>query len=188
MSYSVLRPDRLLGAAALVAVVALAQPAHAVPLLDIGANAGVAAHLTQGGPALDATAELNLRGLVLAGEYWTRFGATSNYWQVGARYNVSPVPMLSVSPGVGLVSATGAAGPMANLTAGFSPFLLPVSIEAAAGAAFVSGGLLLPYHAGVKFSPLPLISVVGRYRGWAGQAITTVTNQAGPEIGIEIGI
>lgn len=187
MTYWVPRPDRLLGAFALAGAIAWAQPAQAVPVLDIGAHAGAAVHLVQGGPAADLTADVNLRGLLLGGQYWSQLGTNLNYWQAAARYNVSPVPMLSVAPGVGVVSAAGAIGPLGQLTARFSPLLLPVSVEAAAGAAFVGGGSLLPYHAGVTFSPLPFISLAARYRGWAGQA-TPFSGLAGPEIGIEIGI
>lgn len=186
MTYWVPRPKSLLGAMALAGAVAWAQPAHAVPLLDIGAQAGAAFHWV-GQPALDLTGDVELRGLLLGGQYWTQLGGNMTYWQAAARYNVSPVPMLTVAPGVGVVSAAGAIGPMGQLTARFSPLLLPLSVEAAAGAAFVNGSSLLPYHAGLKFSPLPFTALALKYRGWAGQA-TPFAGLAGPEIGIEIGI
>lgn len=187
MTYWVPRLDRLFGAFALTGAIAWAQPAQAVPVIDIGAQAGAAVHLVPSGPAVDLTADVDLRGLLLGAQYWNQMGTGLNYWQAAARYNVSPVPMLTVAPGLGVVSADGAIGPMGQLTARFSPVLLPVSVEAAAGYAFVGGGSLLPYHAGVKFSPLPFTALALKYRGWAGQA-TPFAGLAGPEIGIEIGI
>lgn len=187
MTYRVPGPKSL-AAAVVAAGTLLAGPAMAVPVLDIGANAGAAIHWV-GTPALDLNAEVDLRGLVVAGQYWNQLtGPTTPYWQAGARYNVSPVPMIHVSPGVGLASSGGAIGPMGSLHARFAPVLLPVSFDASAGAALVSGSTLFPYHAGIKFSPLPFTALALRYRGWGGGQGLPHAGLAGPEIGIEIGI
>jgi hypothetical protein len=187
MTYWVPSPKRWLAAGLVLAGIgAVAQPAHALPIVDVGADAGAAFHWS-GGPALDLTGDVNLRGLVLSGQYWTQLGGPSNYLQGTVRYNVSPVPMLNVSPGVGVASLNGSFGPLVNATAAFEPFLLPASIEASAGAAFVQSSTLFPYYAGLKFSLFPFTAFNLRYRGWAGTPGTLLGN-GGPEIGFQIGI
>lgn len=187
MTLWVTRPKRLLGAVALLAAIAWAQPASAeVPILGAGAHAGVGYHI--GPNAVDVLADASFAGVVLSGQYWQQLGSGQTYLQGNLRTNLSPVPMLSISPGVGVVATSGNFGPMGSLTAGFAPILLPVSVEASAGAAYVlNAGLLYPYYAGVKFSPLPFTALALRYRGWGGSA-TPMAGLAGPEIGIEIGI
>ena len=185
MTYSLPRHKPLrIAAAALIAWGVGAGSAAAVPLVDIGATAGAAVHLPGGNPALDLNAELNLRGAKLGGQYWTQFGTSQTYLQAALGWNVSPVPMISVTPWVGVAGMNGAFGPLGQLTAAFTPLLLPVSIEAGAGGAYLNAATVLPYFAGVKFSPLPFTALALRYRGWAGAA----TLGAGPELGVEIGI
>lgn len=187
MTLWVTRPKRLAGAVALLAAIAWAQPASAeVPILGAGAHVGVGYHI--GPNALDVLGDVSFAGVVLSGQYWQQLAAPSvTYGQVGLRTNLSPVPMLSIAPGVGAVLTGGNFGPMANLTAGFAPFLLPVAVEASAGAAYVlNAGTLFPYYAGVKFSPLPFTALALRYRGWGGVGPMSTMN--GPEIGVEIGI
>jgi hypothetical protein len=191
MTLWVTRPKRLAGAIALLAAIAWAQPAAAeVPILGAGAHVGVGYHI--GPNALDVLGDVSFAGMVLSGQYWQQLAAPSmTYGQVGLRTNLSPVPMLSIAPGVGAVVTGGNFGPMASLTAGFAPFLLPVAVEASAGAAYVlNAGTLFPYYAGVKFSPLPFTALALRYRGWGGAASPTMpmAGVAGPEIGVEIGI
>lgn len=174
----------LLASLALVAWGTSAASAHAIPLLDVGAGAGAAVHFPGGSPALSLTGEANLRGIVLGAQYWTQFGTAQSYLQAAVRKDLSPVPMISVAPGVGVAGMNGSFGPLGNVTASFSPFLLPVSLEASAGAAYLNSAAVLPYHAGIKFSPLPFTALALRYRGWAGASALG----QGPEVGLEIGI
>lgn len=172
----------------LVGLGAGTQSADALPFVDVGANVGVGLHYTNA-LAVDVLGEVDLRGLVIGGQYWTTLTAATpaNYVQGTVRYNVSPVPMLRVAPGVGLAGLNGSFGPLANVTASFSPFLLPVSAEAAVGAAYVQSSTLFPYHAGVKLSLIPFTAFALRYRGWGGTGGALLGN-GGPEIGLEIGL
>lgn len=187
MTYWVPSPKRWLAAALVLAGIGtMAAPASAIPIVDVGADVGAAFHWS-GGPALDLTGDVNLRDLKLSGQYWTQLGGASNYLQAAVRYNVSPVPMLSVTPGVGLAGLNGSFGPLVNATATFAPLLLPASIEASAGAAFVQSSTLFPYYAGVKLTPLPFTALNLRWRGWGGTP-GALLGGGGPEIGLEIGI
>jgi hypothetical protein len=187
MTFWVPRPERALAAALILAGMGVAaKPADAIPFVDVGADVGAAFHWS-GGPALDLTGDVNLRGLVISGQYWTQLGGPSNYITGGLRYNVSPVPMLRVEPGIGLASLNGGFGPAVNAYAAFSPILLPAAVEAGAGAAFVGGGTLYPYFAGVKLSLFPFTAFNLRYRGWGG-APGALLGGGGPEIGFQIGI
>ena len=59
-------------------------------------------------PTLDVLGDVSFAGMVLSGQYWQQLAAASmTYGQVGLRTNLSPVPMLSIAPGVG---ASGLAG------------------------------------------------------------------------------
>lgn len=189
MTFWVPSPKRWLAASlALVGLAAVAQPASALPIVDVGAKAEAALHYTDA-LAVDLNAGVDLRGLVIAGQYWTKLNAATpaNYMQGTIRYNVSPVPMLSVAPGVGLAGLNGGFGPLANVTATFAPILLPASVEAMAGAAYVNNSTLFPYYAGVKFSLIPFTAFALRYRGWGG-ANGALLGNGGPEIGFEIGL
>jgi hypothetical protein len=189
MTFWVPRPARLLGSALVLASVALAaKPAAAIPIVDVGAGVGAAVQLSGNGPALDLTGNVNLRGLQVSGQYYQQFAQTQlNYWQGAVGYNVSPVPMLSVSPALGVASWKGSIGPLGQVTGSFSPFLLPVSVEASAGATYVQSTVVLPYSAGIKLSLIPFTSFNLRYRGWAGSS-PDLGGMNGPEIGIEFGI
>ena len=187
MTYSVPRAERWLATGLVLAGLSLgAQPASAIPIVDLGAHAGAAVHLTGNGPAADLYGDVYLRELTLSAQYWTRLGGTDTYLQGLAGYRLPSVPVLSITPAVGVAGLNGAFGPLGNVTAKFEPFLLPVSLEAAAGAAYVQGNALFPYHAGLKFSPLPFTALTLRYRGWGGTPGATLGN--GPEIGLEIGL
>ena len=189
MTFWVPSPKRWLAAGlALMGVGAWAQPASALPIVDVGANAGVALHYTDA-LAADVTADVDLRGLVISGQYWTKLTAATpaTYMQGTVRYNVSPVPMLKVAPGVGVAGLNGGFGPLANVTATFAPVLLPASLEAMAGAAYVQNSTLFPYYAGVKLSLIPFTAFALRYRGWGG-APGALLGNGGPEIGLEIGL
>lgn len=189
MTFWVSSPKRLLAAAlALGGLGAVAQPASAVPIVDLGAKAEAALHYTDA-LAVDLNAGVDLRGLLISAQYWTKLNAATpaNYMQGTIRYNVSPVPMLSIAPGVGLVGGSVGVGPLANVTATFAPILLPASVEAMAGAAYVQNSTLFPYYAGVKFSLFPFTAFALRYRGWGG-ANGALLGNGGPEIGFEIGL
>lgn len=185
MTFWVPRPARLLGSALALASLALAaKPAAAIPIVDVGGGVGAALQWS-GGPAMDLTANVNLRGLQVSGQYYNQFsGAQVNYWQGAVGYNVSPVPMLSVTPALGVASLNGGVGPLGQVTGSFSPFLLPVSLEASAGATYVQSTLVLPYSAGIRLSLIPFTAFNLRYRGWAN----TKDKMDGPEIGIEFGL
>lgn len=181
-----------------LAAAALGLPAGAahanVPLLDVGAHASAGYHVVPGG-ALDVTAGADVRGLALNAQYWRGlglFGAAALPTLVRAHvgYNLSPVPMIRVAPAVGVAVLNGAVGGEGNLTAAFTPFLLPLGLEAQVGAQYYPSlaGMLLPYHVGARFSPLPFTSLALRYRGWAGSAPTPLAGVGGPEIALEIGI
>jgi hypothetical protein len=176
----------LASALALTSLGTLAAPASALPLVGIGANVGAAVHIpSTGSPAADLTADLAVLGPVIGLQYWQPFNGTSPYMQGGVRFNVSPIPMINVAPGLAACSVNGAIGGLATLNASFSPLMLPVSVDGAIGAGYAGGSPLLPYHAGVKLSLIPFTAINVRYRGWTGNPAFTF---GGPEIGIEIGL
>lgn len=176
---------RLLGVASAACLLS-APAAAALPLVDLGGGAGAAIHFPGGNPAIDLTAQANVLGFGVSAQYWKQFGTTNQYMQAVLSKNVSPVPGLEVSPGVGVASLCGCGGGVVNTTAVFRPLLLPVSFEAMLGAGWaVNDGFFVPYAAGVKWSPLPFTSLVARYRGWGAGAAKL---GAGPEIGLEVGI
>src|ERR1035437_5375135 len=133
------RPQFLCGLAlAATALMAGAQPANALP---IGGNVGVAIQAPSGsGPAIDATAEVNIFGPTLGLRYWQVFGGTGPYIQLGVRQNMSPVPMINVAPGIAGVSYGGSYGGLVTLDASFTPLMLPVSIDATVGAGYINSG------------------------------------------------
>lgn len=172
---------------ALASLGMVSQPASALPLIGVGANVGVGGHwpLNNSGPALSATADVDLFGTMVGLHYWNQFATGSNYMSGHLRKNLSPVPMISLAPGIGGVFTNGAAGPLVNFTAGFSPLLLPASAEVSVGAAYVNASMLLPYSAGIKLSLIPFTAFALRYRGWAGAG--PLAGVSGPEVGLEVG-
>jgi hypothetical protein len=152
----------------------------------LGADGGAAAHFVAGGPALDLTGDLNLFGALVSAQVWDQFQTQSLYAQGTLGMNVSPVPMIALAPALGVVALNSAFGPVITLTGTYSPFLLPVTLEATAGAAYLNGGPLLPYSVGVKAGIFPLTSLAIRYRGWAGSG--PLSGLGGPELGIVIGL
>ena len=180
-----MRQGLALAAATLVAI-AQASPAAALPLVGIGLNVGAGAQYTlDRGPAVDLTADLAVMGPVIGLQYWRAFQTADTYMQGGLRWNVSPIPMISIAPGVSAVSYNSAFGGLASVNAAFTPLMLPVGIEAMVGAgALANGSTLLPYLVGLKLSFIPFTTINLRYRGWSGSALTT----SGPELGLEIGI
>lgn len=169
-----------------IATLALtAAPASAIPLLGIGADVGAAAHFTNVGTALDLNADVNVMGPSIGLRYWIPFGSTAaTYGQLGISTNVSPVPMLNISPGIAGCLIGSAPGGMVTLNARFEPILLPAAIEGMVGAGYCNGGMLLPYNVDVKLSLIPFTSIKAGWRGWSGAAFTA----SGPEVGLEIGL
>ena len=166
------------------AIAASASPAAALPLIGVGANVGANIQFlgaSQPSPALDLTADLTVMGPVFGFEYWRPFDGSLNYAQAGVRYNVSPIPMVSIQPGVAGINLNGVWGGLGSVNAVFTPLMLPFAVEGMVGAGYVNGSTLLPYSVGVKLSLIPFTSINLRYRGWAG-----ALNASGPEAGVEI--
>jgi hypothetical protein len=182
----------LAASCAVLSAVVVAEPAHA--LLGVDARAGAAVHLAGGlGLAASAQANLGLFGWGVRGHYWqTLTAATQTRWMAAAiSKNVSPIPMIDISPGLGVAGLGQSAttyGPIGMVHASFSPFLVPVSVEATAGASWLGGtSLVLPYSVGAKVSLFPFTGFTLRYRGFEGNnALLQGAN--GPELGVEIGI
>ncbi|MEB3328849.1 MAG: hypothetical protein VKQ33_06415 [Candidatus Sericytochromatia bacterium] len=185
-------PPTLVASLALLLTAAAAEPAHA--LLGVDARAGAALQATGGqGPALNAQANVGMFGWSARGHYWqTLTAATQTRWMTAVVCkNVSPIPMIDVSPGLGLAGlgqADTTFGPVGLVHASFSPFLVPISVEATAGASWLGGTrLVLPYSLGAKVSLFPFTGFTLRYRGFEGNhALLQGAN--GPELGVEIGI
>jgi hypothetical protein len=185
MTYWHPQPKLMLGLTlAIAASATFASPADAIPLIGIGANVGAGIHfLSQQSPAVDVNADLAVLGPVIGLQYWHPFDGTQNYFQAGVRYNVSPIPMVSIQPGISGVYLNGGWGGLGSVNAVFSPLMLPFSVEGMAGAGYVNASLLLPYSVGVKLSLIPFTAINVRYRGWSG-----ALNASGPEVGLEIGL
>ncbi|MEB3222311.1 MAG: hypothetical protein VKS61_09565 [Candidatus Sericytochromatia bacterium] len=163
-------------------------------MLGVDAKAGAGIQATSGlGLALNAEAHVGVLGWGVRGHYWQRLFSNSQLSWMAATVgkNVSPVPMINVSPGVGVAGLGQGAttlGPLGTIHASFSPVLLPVSVEASVGAAWLGGtSLVLPYSVGAKVSLIPFTGVTLRYRGFEGNnALLSGAN--GPELGVEVGI
>lgn len=179
------RPRTALGVlAALLATALTATPAQAIPLLGIGGDVGVAGNWTSLGPGVTLNADLAAMGPTIGLIYWRAFNpASTSYTQLGVRYNVSPVPMVNISPGVSVCALSTSLGGLATLNASFAPIMLPVALEASVGAGYCNGGMLLPYSGDLKLSLIPFTAIKLGYRGWSGGL-----NIGGPELGIEIGL
>lgn len=176
-------------ATAIVAAGIAAQPESAAALPGVGVNVGAAAHFANTGFAYDVNGDVALLGFGLNGFYWMQ-PATSTSWASAAiQKNLSFIPMTTFTPGLGVAMLNAGAvngfGPLAQLSAGFHPLMLPVAIEGSLGAAYVNGSTALPYALGVKLSLIPFTSFVARWRGWEGAA---GIKNSGAEIGIEVGI
>lgn len=180
-------PQRRIALAAMLGLASLgaaATPASALPLIGVGANVGAGVHIPSSGPlASDVTADLAVMGPVIGLQWWRTFDGVNTYLQGGVRWNVSPVPMVNVAPGVSAASFNGGLGGLGTLDASFSPLMLPASLNAGVGYGWVNGSTLLPYHVGVKLSLIPFTAINVGYRGWQGGP-----NVGGPEIGIEVGL
>lgn len=184
MTWWVPRPSQLLAAALAFAALGAASPASAIPIVDVGAHARAALQWTGAGPAGDLAAGVDLRGLELSAFFWKPFASQSTWLDGQVGYDVSPVPMITLTPSVGVAALSGAAGPIVSVRGSFQPLLLPVSVEAMAGASYLTGGMMYPYSLGLKLSLIPFTSLDLAYRGWAG----TVNAMSGPELGVEVGL
>lgn len=164
-----------------------AQPEAALALPGVGVIAGAGAQFADTGLAYNVNAAVDAMGFGVRGLYWMQPSTTNTWASAQVSMNVSPIPMLNISPGVGAAmwnqAGSSVGGPMASVSAGFYPIALPVAINVEAGAAYLNGSLSLPYSAGVKLSLFPFTALVARYRGWEGSALRA----SGPEIGAEIG-
>ena len=148
---------------------------------------GVGAHLPgAGGPAVSVLGNVDVMGWGLGAHYWAQPATSSNWVSAALKKNISPIPTVSLAPGLGVAmwnaGAGNAVGPLGQLNAGWYPPLLPVALDLSVGAAWLNGSMALPYSAGVKLSLIPFTALVARWRGWEGAFRTS-----GPEIGAEIG-
>ncbi|MEB3196030.1 MAG: hypothetical protein VKP62_02395 [Candidatus Sericytochromatia bacterium] len=163
------------------------KPAHALMGVTVAAGAGI--HAPSDGLAGSLWGSADAFGWGVAGHFWRRLSTTPDHWlALQVRKNVSPIPMISIMPGVGVAGLGGptqtALGPMASVTGRFAPFLLPFAFEAQAGAAWINNSLALPYSVGAKISLIPFTAVALRWRGWEGNS---TIRSAGPELGVEAG-
>lgn len=165
------------------------EPAQALP--GVGLHGGAAVHFADTGWAYQANATADVMGWGLGAMYWTQPGVptATNWLQATVRRNVSPIPMTSIVPGLGVAMiGTGTQndlGPLLTLSGSFQPILLPTAVDANVGLAWVNGSMALPYSLGVKLSLIPFTALVARWRGWEGNS--RIRN-GGPELGVEIGI
>lgn len=158
----------------------LAAPAQAVPLIGVEGSAAVYFDLIQQGnggqvPAgsTGVTVEAGAAAfgmLDLSARYMTNFSTQANLVEGVLRTEISPLPMLSIKPGIGYqgqnVFATGFDhAPLAKVQAMFSPILSPIWAEAELSASYpldraqpVIGSTL-----GVNLAPLPFLSLGLRY-------------------------
>ena len=170
-----------LAACAATLGLSLASPAQAVPLIGVeGSAAAYLDYALQGNGAQVPTgstgATLEASGaafglLDLSGRYMTNFSTQANLAEVVLRKEISPLPMLSVKPGLGYqgqtMFATGGwdQGPIGKVQAAFTPVLSPIWIEAEANASYpltlnrpVVGGMVGGY---IAF--LPMLNLGIRY-------------------------
>lgn len=169
-------------------VVALAAPAAALPMIDVGANLSGGAHFA-GGTAGTARAEVNLLGNVADLSGWMPLGGpingTNHYVSATLRRNLSPIPFINIAPGIGAVVLNGQPGFTGMLHGRISPFILPVSLHSEVGYAAVGGQNLIPYQIGAKLHML-IFGLGLHYRGWGGTG--AMAGLGGPAITLEAGI
>ena len=155
----------------------------------VGVVAGAGAHfvMSGGGFAYSAVGNLDVMGWGLGGHYWAQPATSSNWVSAALKKNISPIPTVTIAPGLGVAmwgSAAGnTVGPLGQLSAGWYPPLMPFALDFSVGAAWLNGSMALPYSAGVKLSLIPFTALVARWRGWEGAGFKT----SGPEIGAEFG-
>lgn len=176
----------LLAAVILAGVVGRPEAAHALP--GVGVVVGAGAHLpSANGPAVSVIGNLDVMGWGIGAHYWAQPASSTNWVSAALKKNISPIPTLSLAPGLGVAmlgTPTGNnVGPLGQLNAGWYPPLMPFALDLSVGAAWLNGSMALPYSAGVKLSLIPFTALVARWRGWEGAGFRT----SGPEIGAEIG-
>lgn len=174
-------PRRLSLAACVAALgMGLAAPAQALPLIGIEGSAaaffdyalqGNGGQVPAGSTGLTLEASGAAFGLLdLSGRYMTNFGSQANLAEVVLRKEISPLPMLSVKPGIGYQGQNVFAGtafdhaPIGKVQAAFTP-PLPLWFEAEANVSYpldlgrpVLGGMVGGY---VSF--LPMVNLGVRY-------------------------
>lgn len=169
---------------------AMAAPAAALPMIDVGANLSGGAHFAGGGTAATARAEVNVFGNVADVNGWFPvqggpLGGTSNYVSATLRRNLSPIPFINVAPGLGAVVLNGQPGFTGMIHGRISPFILPISLHSEVGVAAVGGQTLIPYQVGAKLHML-IFGLGLHYRGWGGSG--AMAGLGGPAITLEAGI
>lgn len=174
----------VLAAALLAGVTGRPEAADALP--GVGVTAGAGAHLANTGFAYSLIGNVDVMGWGVGAHYWGQPSTSSNWVSAALKRNVSPIPTITLAPGLGVAMwnpGTGSAvGPLGQLNAGWYPPLMPFALDFSVGAAWLNGSMALPYSAGVKLSLIPFTALVARWRGWEGAFRTS-----GPEIGAEIG-
>ncbi len=180
----------LLVSAVLAGIVGQSEDAAALP--GVGVVAGAGAHFaTTGGFAYSAIGNLDVMGWGLGAHYWAQPATSTNWVSAALKKNISPIPTVSLAPGLGVAmwgTATGNnVGPLGQLNAGWYPPLMPFALDLTVGAAWLNGSMALPYSAGVKLSLIPFTALVARWRGWETMGPGAGLRTSGPEIGAEIG-
>jgi hypothetical protein len=178
----------LLAGLVLAGVGARPEPAQALP--GVGVVVGGGAHFVTsgGGFAYSVIGNVDVMGWGAAGHYWQQPASSTNWVSLALRRNLSPIPTISIAPGIGVAMggspAGNAVGPLGQVSAGWYPPLMPFALDASVGAAWLNGSMALPYALGVKLSLIPFTALVARWRGWEGAGFIKTS---GPEIGAEIG-
>lgn len=152
------------------------MPAHALPLLGIGASAGAYSGWMSGpksGLSFELDGSAQVLGLDAAGTVVGTLDGGSSLVEVGMRQELSFLPMISLKPMVGyqgnsLFGASWDHAPVARLDVGFSPILSPIWFEGNAGVSYplTLGAPVMSYLAGGYLAFLPIASVGLRYRGY----------------------
>lgn len=180
---SCLRRLSLVACAATLGV-SLAAPAQAVPLIGIEGSAaaffdyalqGNASQVKAGSTGMTLEVSGAAFGLLdMSGRYMTNFGSQANLAEVVLRKEISPLPMLSVKPGIGYQTQNVFAAnaydhaPLGKVQAAFTPVLSPIWFEAEANVSYplnlgrpVLGGMVGGY-----ISFLPMLNLGVRYMNY----------------------
>lgn len=176
----------LLGAvltATTVLATATAVPAHAVPLIGVGASAGGHVGYMSGaksGATFELDGNVDAFGFDVAGNLLTRLGGSEMLAEVGLRKEVSFLPMISLKPGLfyqgqSLFSPSYDHGVGVRVDLGISPILSPLTFEGSAGVSYPLAYQhpLASYMLGANLSLFPMTSIGVRYRGYRDLAVTS---------------
>lgn len=172
----------------------IASPASALPLVSVNGGADMT-FFTQRPAGMDilgmgANARVSALGLDLSAE-GVKF-SDRNYVEARFNTNLSPIPMLSLKPGIGIANTdylkpgTTEWAPVVGVRGEFSPILMPVSVDAEASIAYpiTTRQSIVRLDAGVNLSLLPFTSVRAGLKSFQ-----TGSEQAfGPSIGLRVGL